>query len=63
MSPREERMMQIKQVSTLTSVHDRRLNEPMVQDKSIMHRMNGKLREEGAGRLSPDSAQLNRAIH
>ena len=33
-------MAQIELVSVLTSIHDHRLNEPMVQDKSVMHRLN-----------------------
>ena len=58
-----ERMAQTERVSVLTSVHDRRLNEPMVLDKSVMQRLNEKLRGERAGRLSPDLTQLNRTIH
>ena len=41
-------MVQTEWVSVLTSVYDRRLNEPMVQDKSVMHRLNGKLGGERA---------------
>ena len=33
-------MAQTKRVSVLTSIHDRRLNEPMVRDKSVMRRLN-----------------------
>ena len=56
-------MAQTKQASVLTLVHDRRLNEPMVRDKSIMHRLNGLLGGERANRLNPDSAQLGRILH
>ena len=42
-------MAQTKRVSVLTSVHDRRLNELIVQDKSVMRRLNEKLRGECAG--------------
>ena len=38
-------MAQTKWVSVLTSVHDRRLNEPTVWVKSIMHILNGNLKE------------------
>ena len=37
-SPEGERMTQTEWVSVLTSVHDCRLNEPTVQDKSVMCR-------------------------
>ena len=56
-------MAQTEQVSVLMSVHDRKLNEPMIQDKSVMHRLNGKLGGEHVGRLSPDLAQLNRVLY
>ena len=55
-------MAQTKRVSVLTSVHDRRLNEPMVQDNSIMRRLNGQPRGKRAGRLSSDSAQTEQNI-
>ena len=56
-------MAQTERVSVLTSLHDHRLNEPMVQDKSVMHRLNGQPRGERAGRLSFDSAQLSRVLY
>ena len=56
-------MAQTERVSVLTSVHDRRLNELTIWDKSVMHKLNRKLRGEPIGRLSLDLAQLNRAIH
>ena len=42
-------MAQTEQVSVLTSVHDHRLNEPMIQDKSVMRILNGQLGEERTG--------------
>ena len=56
-------MAQIEWVSVLMSVHNCRFNEPMVLDKSIMHRLNGQLGGECAGRLSSDSAHLNRTLY
>ena len=53
-------MAQTEQVSVLMSVHDRRLNEPMVWDKSVISRLNRQSREKYAGRLSPNLAQPNR---
>ena len=55
-------MGQTKRVSVLMSVHDCILNEPMIRDNSVMHRLNGKPRRERADRLSSDLAQLNRAL-
>ena len=60
MSPGGERMAQTERVLVLTSVHDRRLNEPMAHDKSIIRRLNEQPGGEPAGRLKPDSAQPNR---
>ena len=42
-------MTQTERVLVLTSVHDHRLNEPMVRDKSVMCRLNGQLGGERAG--------------
>ena len=56
-------MEQTEWVSVLTSVHDHRLNEPMVWDKSGMHKLNGQLGGERAGRPSPNSAQLNKELY
>ena len=36
MSPGGEPMVKTEQVSVLMSVHDRRLDKPMVQDKIVM---------------------------
>ena len=40
-------MLQTEWVSILTSVHDRRLNELIVQDTRVMRKLNGD-REENA---------------
>ena len=56
-------MGQTEKVSVLTSVHDRRLNEPMVWEKSVMCRLNGQPEGECAGQLSSNLAQLNRASY
>ena len=56
-------MAQTKRVSILMSVLDHGLNEPMARDKSVIRRLNGQLGGEHTGRLSPDSAQLNRALY
>ena len=49
-------MVQTEQISVLMSVHNRRLNKPTVQDKSVMRRLNRKLGGKHAGRLNPDLA-------
>ena len=59
-SPRGQHMAQTERVLVLISVHDHRLNKPMVRDKSVMRRLTEQPVEEHAGRLSPDSAQPNR---
>ena len=56
-------MVQTERVSVLTSIHDRRLNEILVQDKSVMRRLNRQPRGELTGQLSSDSAQLNRVSY
>ena len=56
-------MAHTKLVSILMLIHDPRLNESIVRDKSVMHRLNEKPRGESASRLSPNLAQLNMTIH
>ena len=56
-------MAQTKRVSVLASVHDCRLKEPMVRDKSVMRRLNGQSGGECANRLSSDSAKLNMTLY
>ena len=63
MSPREECMAQTEQVSVQTLIRDCKLNESTVRDKSIIRRLNRQSREECTGRLSSNSAQLNRAFY
>ena len=48
-------MTQIEWVSVLMSIHDHKLNEPIVRDKSVMHILNEQPEGERAGRLNPDS--------
>ena len=56
-------MAQTERVSVLTLIYDRRLNKPMVQDKSVICKLNVLPRGKHAGRLSPNSTQLNRILY
>ena len=56
-------MAQTERVSVLMSVHDHRLNEPLVRDKSVMRRLSGQQRREHIGQLNLGSAQLNRVLY
>ena len=56
-------MAQTKWVLVLMSVHDHRLNKPMVWDKSVRRRLNRQLGEERTDRLSSDLVQLSRILY
>ena len=55
-------MVQTKRVSVLKSAYDHKFKKPMVQDKSVMRRLNEQPRRERAGQLSSDLTQTEQSI-